>query len=197
MKDLSQFSDIKFWMETPPGNLFDDFVQSSEEATMREHVQVYPDRDSNNTQKGEYPNQHSSICAPHGDDLSPFMDIDDADESLLASHSNSFSLGNCETNLEVGERFSLGGSRLGNDSLTSAVGHVPYPWTYLSSTQFMSMGLEAERRGSAQGEEGTTANYRCNPIYNAKPSKDDGLYHCPDPNDDGCTKAEKLKCLYE
>ena len=33
--------------------------------------------------------------------------------------------------------------------------------------------------------------------YNADPNREDGLYHCPDPNKDGCTRTEKLKCNYE
>ena len=61
------------------------------------------------------------------------------------------------------------------------VGLPPYP------------GLPMSRRSS----EGENKNARDHPYYKAEPSKEDGLYHCPDPNKDGCTKAEKLKCNYE
>ncbi|KAK3178554.1 hypothetical protein OEA41_000691 [Lepraria neglecta] len=54
-------------------------------------------------------------------------------------------------------------------------------------------GITMSRRSS----EGETRNARDHPFYKAEPSKEDNLYHCPDPNNEGCTKAEKLKCNYE
>ena len=67
------------------------------------------------------------------------------------------------------------------DTAGQAFGLPPYP------------GLPVSRRSS----EGENKNARDHPYYKAEPSKEDGLYHCPDPNKDGCTKAEKLKCNYE
>ena len=67
------------------------------------------------------------------------------------------------------------------DTAGQAFGLPPYP------------GLSISRRSS----EGENKNARDHPYYKAEPSKEDGLYHCPDPNKDGCTKAEKLKCNYE
>ena len=54
-------------------------------------------------------------------------------------------------------------------------------------------GVNMSRRSS----EGENRNARDHPFYKAEPSKEDNLYHCPDPNNEGCTKAEKLKCNYE
>lgn len=54
-------------------------------------------------------------------------------------------------------------------------------------------GITMSRRSS----EGENRNARDHPFYKAEPSKEDNLYHCPDPNNEGCTKAEKLKCNYE
>ncbi|KAL2038179.1 hypothetical protein N7G274_009127 [Stereocaulon virgatum] len=54
-------------------------------------------------------------------------------------------------------------------------------------------GIPMSRRSS----EGENRNARDHPFYKAEPDKDDNLYHCPDPNKEGCKKVEKLKCNYD